>query len=344
MININYSNELNNFDHIKTTAMLSIVVYHSMALWMPGGWFTQPPAEANYVLGHIAQWLNFLHIYIFVFASGYLYSYLRVEIKKYGTYKELLVKKAKRLLIPYFFVSAVWCVPLYKIFYDATSENIILNFVFGFGPSQLWFLLMLFVTFAIIYYPTPYICSLSIRKMAVLCLLIYILYLAIGVIISLPFQIGASIKFIPYFILGMNFNKYSTYIKAKMKWLVFLMINLTSYFLYCILPDGFLTLKIIKSILPYFISIAGIFFIISLFNKFQNRKIWRSKIYKFLLNNSFSIYLFHQQIIWWTITIWNGILPPVLLAVMNFGVSLFLSALISVVLNRFKVTRFLIGG
>lgn len=56
-----------------------------------------------------------------------------------------------------------------------------------------------------------------------------------------------------------------------------------------------------------------------------------------------AIYLFHQQIIYFTIIWLNGKVNPYLNAIVNFIVALVLSSLISTLLMRFKVTRVLIG-
>lgn len=53
--------------------MLSIIICHCIAIWMPGGWFIVKTEERNVVLSCIAQWMNLIHIYVFTFASGYIY-------------------------------------------------------------------------------------------------------------------------------------------------------------------------------------------------------------------------------------------------------------------------------
>lgn len=62
-----------------------------------------------------------------------------------------------------------------------------------------------------------------------------------------------------------------------------------------------------------------------------------------LSKNSMTIYLFHQQIIYFTILWLNGKVNPYVNSFINFVVSLFLSSLISTMLMKFKVTRILIG-
>lgn len=71
---------------------------------------------------------------------------------------------------------------------------------------------------------------------------------------------------------------------------------------------------------------------------------WKeSKVFMAFSDNSMVIYLFHQQIIYFTITWLNGVVSPEINTLVNFVVSLFLSILIGFVLRRFKVTRILVG-
>lgn len=58
---------------------------------------------------------------------------------------------------------------------------------------------------------------------------------------------------------------------------------------------------------------------------------------------SMPMYLFHQQIIYFTIALLNGKMIPWINAGVNFLVSLIVSYLISCILMRFKVTRLLVG-
>ena len=75
---------LNDVSNVKAIMMLSIIIYHCIAIWMPGGWFIVKTEERNVVLSCIAQWMNLIHIYVFTFASGYIYSVMRFERNHYN--------------------------------------------------------------------------------------------------------------------------------------------------------------------------------------------------------------------------------------------------------------------
>lgn len=56
-----------------------------------------------------------------------------------------------------------------------------------------------------------------------------------------------------------------------------------------------------------------------------------------------AMYLFHQQIIYFTISALNGVVNPWINAGVNFVAAIAGSLIISAVLMRWKATRFLIG-
>ena len=64
-----------------------------------------------------------------------------------------------------------------------------------------------------------------------------------------------------------------------------------------------------------------------------------NKVFCFIGKNSMSIYLFHQQIIYWL----NGMINPHLHVVINFVTAIAISLLISMLMMKFKFTRALIG-
>ena len=103
-------------ERAKTCMMLAVIFYHSMLVYAGIGWFGILPVPSDAIIGGVALWLNTIHIWVFTFASGYLYQYLRFECERYSKWRDLLRKKCKRLLLPYGIVSVVWCIP-FSIFF-----------------------------------------------------------------------------------------------------------------------------------------------------------------------------------------------------------------------------------
>lgn len=143
---------LENCNFIKVMLMILVVLYHSMALYMNSGWFNQTPMQDSIYLNWIARWLNTFHIYTFTFVSGYIFSCLRYEMGRYREFKSFFIGKVRRLLIPYAFASVIWVAPWNYFFFNTDIKDTIKKYVLGVSPSQLWFLLMLFIVFIIAYF------------------------------------------------------------------------------------------------------------------------------------------------------------------------------------------------
>lgn len=75
-----------------------------------------------------------------------------------------------------------------------------------------------------------------------------------------------------------------------------------------------------------------------------NKISWKAnKVFKVLSSYSMPVYLFHQQIIYFSLYWLNGKLNPYLHAACNFIFALIASIGISYIMMRWKFTRFLIG-
>ena len=82
-----------------------------------------------------------------------------------------------------------------------------------------------------------------------------------------------------------------------------------------------------------------------LFNYLINKKGFKfdNRIYNLLSENSFGIYLFHQQIIYVTITIFNGLVHPIVQCILSFFISIIISLGITLILKKNKITKSLFG-
>lgn len=341
---MNQGRYLKEFNHLKATMMLLIIMYHSIALWLPEGWFNQAPEKKNISFSILAQWLNLIHIYVYIFISGYIYSYLRFSKRKYNTFREFVKKKICRLIIPYITFGTFWCIPFYILFYQPNFEKIMKNYILGYAPAQLWYLLMLFVLFLIIYFPSKLIIKSSMILLHFTCFTIYLSYIAVSTCLNFPFQILSAIKFIPFFIYGMNFEKYDkNFCKKKIAFILLICVNLILFILYLVIPHSNVIYKILGKIIEYFISITGILFMIQLNHIVKYLTIWSSKLYKKIEKNSFGLYLIHQQIIWCVITIFNRKVCSVMLVLLNFSISFVISIIFTEILRANRITRRFIG-
>ena len=69
----------------------------------------------------------------------------------YTNFGKDVLKRGKRLLLPYFCVMLTWVIPFYVRYSGFNLSIIVYKYVLGCAPSQLWFLPMLFLLFIIFY-------------------------------------------------------------------------------------------------------------------------------------------------------------------------------------------------
>ena len=334
--------ELNNCTFVKTALMLLVVFYHSILFWS-GNWFTGDPVFSAPLLAHLAGWLNTVHIYGFALVSGYLFSYLKYEKRKYGRFLPFIGNKAKRLLIPYLFAAAVWVVPLSILFFSYDASAIFKNYLLAQSPSQLWFLMMLFVVFMIFWPLSDFFRKHDVLG-AVLALGMYGSSLIGGRVIPNVFQIWTAMRYVPVFWLGFKLRQYGTGLIRKIPAMLWLVASVLLYVLTRYL-DGVdhILCKLLTLGFSFLTNLVGAVMSFVVLQKIADKGKWDNACFGFISKRSMAVYLFHQQIIYFVIAGLNGLWNPYLHATLNFLVSAGVSLLIATVLLRFRATRFLIG-
>lgn len=94
-------------------------------------------------------------------------------------------------------------------------------------------------------------------------------------------------------------------------------------------------------ILLHIVGAIGAFVILQ---RFVKRFLQGNKVIDFLGKHSMVVYLFHQQLIYFSIGRFNGVVPPIVLALINFAFSLSISIVISVLMHKTKITKVLVGS
>lgn len=336
--------ELENCNFAKTILMLLVVLYHSMVFWR-GNWFCDAPAILSPALSLAAKWLDSFHIYAFTLISGYIFYYQQRENKKhYSSYKALISSKFKRLLIPYIFVSVIWVIPISEYFFHDGVKEVLYKYALATSPSQLWFLVMLFDVF-VIFYPI----SSMIDKGPGYALI----FVGGGYLIStigeriLPniFQIWTAFRYLIFFVIGYEIRRYGTGWLRRIPIWVWLVCDVIIFAITQIpVTHGSIFVRLTNSVLRNLANIWGAvaFFLIAQSAAEHIR--WReSGVFLRLQRVSMPVYLFHQQIIYFSIRILNGQVPPVAHTLINFGAAVSVSFAISSLLLRYRTTKFLIG-
>lgn len=332
--------ELSITGPMKAVAMLLIVLTHSCSVYT-GGWFTTP-AEESAALGLLAEWLGTVHVPLFVLVSGYIWGYLKIETTHYDNGLHVMRKKVLRLLVPYLFVSLVWAVPFW-VYFNGWGQ-VVKKFVLGTGPSQLWFLLMLFVVFALFEALVAVAGKKALRPQNIVCfsLVLFVVGAVLGRFLPLScFQVGSACAYAPMFALGCAARQVDTQRFWGLTWPALLAGNLVFFFFGGNLVGGGI-LAVASPVLTLLSRVFGALFAIRVIGAMGSvLERLRGGLFD---RNSFGVYLFHQQLIWVVLCFVNvaGV-PPVVVASACLVVSLVVSTAISEILGRFRVTGFLIG-
>ena len=219
------------------------------------------------------------------------------------------------------------------------------KYVFAINPSQLWFLWMLFGVFVIMW-PLR---KITIEKPCVGWIISLCFYGA-GVVSKalLPniFCIWDTLQYVPFFFIGMRIRvkeeKNSVVSVPCFAWVVadliaFLIVNLCG-------QNSGIVWRFMNNCLSFVFHIIGALMAWNVLQKLACRINWNdNRAFKNLSSYSMPMYLFHQQIIYFSIYLLNGKINPWLNAGVNFVAAIVGSFIISAILMRWNITRFLIG-
>ncbi len=342
-VNIDRNKQLDNCTFIKTILMLLIVFYHSINYWS-GKWFTYDPEEISPLLSVLAEWLNSFHIYGFVLVSGYIFSFLKYEKKRYDKFLPFLLNKFKRLIVPFYFVAVFWVVPFALYFFRFDFTEIIDRYILASNPNQLWFLWMLFNVFIIFWLLSSFFEKHTFAG-SVVVIGMYGLSLVGSRIIPNYFMIWTALKYVPVFWLGLKLRQGKLNFITRVPGIVWLVIDIGMFavakyvstfdtIIFKLLNYGCSFLLNAIGAIMIFVVLQGIA------NKFEYKN---SKVFLMLAKYSMPIYLVHQQIIYVSISLFNGNINLYVHAMLNFVISILVSVIISHLLFKTKITRFLIG-
>ena len=337
-----YDSKIDNCRFIKVVLMISVVLYHSSVFWT-GAWMDVISVyEKSSFLDIFSKWLNSFHVYGFTLVSGYIFNYL-IDEGKYRNFTKFILKKLNRLIVPYVFVALIWVAPISSIVLSLDKIELFYKYVLCINPSQLWFLWMLFNVFIISWCLKKYIRN-NLYAL-IICLLSYAIGLIGGKFINNFFCIWTSLRFLTYFIIGMKINEKDDSCFLKISPLFFLVAHLASFLIVNLLSkyDGVL-ISVLTIGFGYVMNIMGALMSFTVLSSLSEKFAWESnRLFNDLSRRTMIIYLFHQQIIYFTIILFNGRVSPILNMLINFVVAMIISYIISYILLKFKVTRKLVG-
>lgn len=340
--NLDRQTELSNCNFVKTVLMLIVVLYHSIAFW-GGGWFTKNPAIASQGLKTLTGWLNTFHIYGFTLVSGYIFYYIKYEKGGYQDFCSFVSNKAKRLLIPYVFIAAIWAAPIQCLFLHYDLPTVVKNYVLAVSPSQLWFLTMLFVVFVLFWLLSDYFTKHTFGGLVVV-LGLYGVGLVAGTKIPNYFSIFTALRYLSFFWLGFKLRQHGTSIVWKIPALLWILASVGLFALTRFLGGrSGIVFTVINIGLSFLTSVVGALMAFVVLQKLAVKIKWNGTVFACFSKHSMVVYLLHQQVIYFFIYFLNGLVNPYLHAAINFVGAMSISLMLASVLLKFRATRFLIG-
>jgi len=159
-------------------------------------------------MGLFSNLIYSCHMALFFFLSGIIYGVCRNK-NKYTRLKDLIIDKAKRLIVPYFFVSLFFSVPvLFFTGYFGEGDyihKILVGYLLGYGKNHLWFVVVLFYIFIILWILDKYISGFVFKSFIIFSMLICSKFVLIDFL-----YIGKAFQYIIWFYFGYVFNSYRT--------------------------------------------------------------------------------------------------------------------------------------
>lgn len=333
----------------RNISMLLIVLYHSSILYTPNAWSVFNAHNESPVIGYIGMYLQSFCIAAFVFVSAYLFYYQIYEVSKYTSLTSIIARKAKVLLIPYAATCVLWAIPFYLIFWKGSLKDVLVKYVLCTSPSQLWFLVMLFVLFVVFTLLTRIIafdqCKLS-RLIAV-----FVVLCVAGVaieVIGFPnyFQISRAIQYAPYFMMGLLFRRLVSVITLLKKPKYICGLWIVSMLAYATSTVQIFGGEVLHSSLSLFTGIVGVLALFTTSCALSDIRYgqYTTRLTDIVTNGNFVIFLFHQQIIYMVYTCLNReFISPIIVVITAFVASISFCLALTKFLARYTLTRRLFG-
>lgn len=125
---------------IRSLAIILVVFFHSYEMMYAPVHFPDMTDVYRDMYYNVNSIILRFRMPLFVFISGYLFSYLEKSKGKYATFKSLIKNKFCRLIIPFF---------IFAIIYMLTTNSFDISSLISGDCAHLWFIAMLFWCFII---------------------------------------------------------------------------------------------------------------------------------------------------------------------------------------------------
>jgi fucose 4-O-acetylase-like acetyltransferase len=324
---------------------ISLVVLRHAFAPFTDSWNLSVLYEYNMVADFIGKYISTLSMPLFVFISGYTFSFLRNYLNKYHTYSILLEKKTRRLFLPYI-VFALLYIYFFKE-YSNVSEFLLPLWE---GSGHLWFLLMIFILF-IIFYPLESFFKKNITAGLVIAILCYFLVLPVHYLNLNP--LAHVFKYFIFFYIGYLFRfKNDLILKRihnKTALLVVIHLALFSTYFYLLKQSEDIYYTSVVNQMLLILGVISVTFAYSIINSILNHSFFNkptvNKTVKIINDNSYYVYIFHQPIlILLYSTLFFQKLHIAIVIILGFIISFVLALFFGYIFISTKIGRKLIGS
>lgn len=314
----------NEYDHLKVMAILLVVIGHITNRY-------HGVTTEETLMHYATTGIYLFHMPLFIALSGAIYS-IGIEKGKYSEFTPFTLNKVKRLLIP-FLGGGIFLAPV--LFLTHFTEGGLLEIAWRIlmcdgTERHLWYLPVLFWIFLMVWGMK------RIKTPTWLMFLISLIALCVvpGLFSTSFFRLPLSFQYLPYFIIGMMMNEY----KAINKKALLIAILCTIAFgiakkMIHTEASNTLILELLKcSIVMTIICGARLMM-----------PIRTTTLAKYILKQSFGIYLFHILFIYALAYFWGDVLNPLVMLPLAFVVSVVGSCVVTE-LSRRAGFGFIVGG
>lgn len=336
---------LNEVTLMRMILAILIVFMHSFTCYNHG--WREP---AGFVEIPLYKWLSrtsfAFTLEAFVFISGYLFAFQRITLNRNIGCIKMIISKLKRLILPSIIFSAIY----FTLFYSYKGfGNMVYSILNGCG--HMWYLPMLFWCFIL----TWLLLQIKMKEQYRALILLALYFCSF---LPLPFRMNNALSFLVFFYAGYLFYKNAEKIKSWITgksvawlWSVFVV----AFVLLRPLKDSFavqasdgmvqkLIFLSLNNTCRLMYAFAGLVAFYAFSVWFTQRRDLNSFTNRFA-GACFGIYLFQQfilQILYYK-TSFPVLVGPYWLPWLGFVIALPLSYLLSVLLLKTRIGRFLIG-
>lgn len=312
------------YNYIKFALLILVIIGHATRMYTNNSAFTF--MKISKVLTYITNFIYGFHMPLFFMMSGAIFWLCFKDKNKYQKKLPFIIKKFKRLMVPYFFIGII-CLPFVMIITKITSQNyfqyVFNGIILAKNSRHLWYLLYLFIFFI------EFIClsKKKINKIITFC--IYSFLCLIIYKFNIPY-ISDILYWSIYFYMGIIAHTYYDKL-SKINFLI-LLILLAIYSTLVYFDFHPILLKLFGSILFF-----------SLFQKINIIKFIPSKLYSIISENSMGIYLFHPLILYLIFYYFGIKISALILLPMSILTSLLLSIILTEIFKKLNLS-FLLGN